>query len=410
MKRLVYLLCFTLLMVGCNGHRHPKPTLDTHLSVKGDTEVWVGCNGNKNYKITCLTRGGDSSVSIAASSSVDWIEIDGYQGNTAVIYDVAPNDSDEQRRGVITIRYSNKSTEVTIVQMPKAEYEFEARTLSGSEYYGQSPTNDGLYNYYIVLSEDGLSDEGYLYGESTYYFFDLYSEMPTSNYNRWRVPLGIYSIDDGSIGAEYSYSANTKINDNITERAFTAATIEVTSIGIRARLTLETGESANVWYRGSLEVKSLDENPLSTLEGDYNFDIKGATLIGTFDSSLSQGCKALKLYIFEHFDWTTGLYSGDLFQLTLLLPDDATDIAGMYRRGMSSYSFVAGGEIVDSGGVEPCDSWYMTADNSRVAPIKSGEIEITKGEDELYTISMNLRDDANNSIVGKIETTVHIVE
>jgi hypothetical protein len=52
----------------------------------------------------------------------------------------------------------------------------------------------------------------------------------------------------------------------------------------------------------------------------------------------------------------------------------------------------------------------MTADNSQVAPIKSGEIEITKGEDELYTILMNLHDDANNSIVGKIETTVHIVE
>lgn len=411
MKRLIYILTCIMLLMGCNGSKHPKPTPNANITITTPTEVWIGWAGNKNYEIKCSTIGGNESTTLLVDSSVDWITNIRCYG-TKVIYDIEANNSDERRTGVITLSYGNKGADVTIMQQPKADLEFEARTLHGSEYYGKSEEDDNLYNYYIVLSEDGLSEDRCLYEESVYYFLDLYSESPTSNYNRWILPYGTYSIDGGNVGTNYSYQILTETDNRSKETAIESATIEVSSEGINARLTLVTGESVNVWYCGTPEVKSNSGDALSTLAEDYTFNIMGATLIGTFeDSTFGSNRKECKLYIFEKLDMSTGAYSGDLFQLTLILPKNVDSIAGTYRRGVTDYSFVAGGiQNINEEGMEPSDSWYMSDDNSRVAPIRSGEITIKEGEDGLYTITMDVRDDANNSIKGTIETTVYIVE
>lgn len=411
MKRLIYILTCTMLLMGCNGHKHPKPTPNANITIKSPTEVWVGWAGNINYEIECSTSGGNESTTLWAESNVSWITNIRCYGKK-VIYDIKANNSDERRSGVITLHYGNKGADVNVMQQPEADMEFEARTLNGSDYYGKSETNDNLYNYHVILSEDGLSDDGYLYEESEYYFLDLYSKKSTSYYNRWTLPYGTYSTDSGDVGTTYSYRIKTESNNLYTETAIATATIEVSSQGINARLTLETGESVNVWYCGTPEVRSNSGDALSTLVEDYTFNIKGATLIGTFeDSTFGSNRKECKLYVFEKLDMSTGAYSGDLFQLTLILPKNVDSIAGTYRRGVTDYSFVAGGiQNINEEGMEPSDSWYMSDDNSRVAPIKSGEITIKEGEDDLYTITMDVRDDGNNSIKGTIETRVYIVE
>ena len=52
----------------------------------------------------------------------------------------------------------------------------------------------------------------------------------------------------------------------------------------------------------------------------------------------------------------------------------------------------------------------MTADMSSYAPLKSGNLQISKDDEEHYTISINFTDDRRHTIKGSYHATGEIVE
>lgn len=401
MKRAILILTLAMIFVGCNGSKHPKPTPQANVTIKGSSELLIGSIGGEDLSINCHTSGGNESTTLSAKSDCDWIEIVACD-NSCVKYNVLRNESDNQREGAITIGYGNSTASYSVTQKEYADLELNALMLNGSCYYGETAENSGLYNYYIVLSTAGISESGELYADNTYCFLDLYSTTPVSNPERWNIPQGTYTMEDGTVGGEYSYYATTD-SSSAHETLFTSASVNVSSEGIDARLTLATGESVNVWYRGSITVNTNSDNALSTLQSNYTFNIEGATFVGAFDQdNYHYGCKVCNLYIFEHLD-SNGNYEGDVYQLTLLLSHEDNDIAGSYRRGTSHDSFILGSaNINENGSMELCDSWYTKADYSVIAPITSGEITIEQDDNGGYLFMINVNDDANHIIRGTI--------
>lgn len=279
------------------------------------------------------------------------------------------------------------------------EIEFKALTLHGSEYLGASDSDNGRYNYYVVLSKVGLGDDGVLYDDSEYYFFDLYSDKSADDSDNWTLPNGYYTFDNGGIGCEYSYRAVTDGNDEAQETYFTSASVNVNNNGISAELHLESGETVYVRYAGKNTIKK----PQSTLNKSIKFTIDNAKFAGQFvDESVdTNGRKEYAIVIMNEEGITDDGYAGELFQLTLHVDANATDIVGEYTQER----FVKG-DIIDD---ELYGSWYMTIDEkgaiSERAPFISGSINIEKNDADKYIFDINVTDDARHTIMGTITAT-----
>ena len=156
MKRLSILLCL-LLVAACTNNETPNdiPTANPVLTITSETNIWFegkGGTGEITYTIENLRKG----VSLTASTTADWIT-DITIGDS-VTYTVAENTSNEERRGTIELCYGTATKQVVVKQRTLLSEDIKALTTSGSYYYG----GDGLYNYYLVLSIDGMNSNGNL--------------------------------------------------------------------------------------------------------------------------------------------------------------------------------------------------------------------------------------------------------
>lgn len=398
MRRIITFVLLVTTLIACGDRASQQH--GTAIEIAGNSEVWISGQGGTEEVVTCSLSGAPE-LQLQATSNVAWLDVVRC-GSSTVWYKAQKNDSDDLREGKITITFGDKSCTLSVIQRPYADREFQATTLSGSYYYGKDE-HSGMYNYYIVLSDSGISELGDLYTDSEYYFIDIYSTKLSVSSTTWRMPHGTYSIDDGSIGLEYSYYAST--NGDYYESYITKAVVNVDHRMIEARLELEDGTSVNVWYRGALATGSNDDDTLSTLHQNYTFNIKDATFVGSIDDD-----GRCQLLIFEDYDSTTESYSGDVFQFTLLLEAGATDVVGTYHAGSLPGSFVAGHATQDDDDTMTLhDSWYMTSDYTVIAPMTSGELTIEKNHAGNYIFSIDMKDDAGYKLLGTIRGSGKIV-
>lgn len=121
---------------------------------------------------------------------------------------------------------------------------------AGTEY---SPA----HNYWVVLSDNGLTDNGGMKEHSTYYFFDLYSSVG-AYYEEGVLPNGTYTLDKGTMSAntiapEYSYHTVTTTADEApVYSSYAEAVVVVSDNKIEATIVLEDGTRHEVTYEGSL--------------------------------------------------------------------------------------------------------------------------------------------------------------
>ncbi len=144
-------------------------------------------------------EGGDGTIVVGG-------DIEGYT------FDIELADADAQNfhftfEGAITGMNLNGN-------LPTEDVNLEATYLGGT-YYGTEYSD--TYNYYFLLSDKGMSEDGYALAGGSYYEIDLYGvEGEVDEEGYIHVPAGTYTFDANDTTAEWTmgnyYSSYSKVN------------------------------------------------------------------------------------------------------------------------------------------------------------------------------------------------------
>ena len=143
--------------------------------------------------------------------------------------------------------------------LPQEPVNFTAEIFN-AEYYGleYSPT----HNYYVLLSDKGLNEEGYAYAGGTYYQLDLYSvEGNVDSEGYIHIPAGTYTFDKSDSMAEWTlgnkYSGYSKVKEDGTayeaKSGFESGQAVVTENGITLEVMI-AGYKHTVTYTGAPKI------------------------------------------------------------------------------------------------------------------------------------------------------------
>ena len=140
--------------------------------------------------------------------------------------------------------------------LPTEDVNMEA-TYLGGEYYGTEYTE--TYNYYLLLSDKGIGEDGYVIPYGTYYQVDLYGlEGEVDEEGYIHVPAGTYTFDANDTTAEWTmgnyYSGYSKVNGDGTaydaQSGFEAGQAVVTENSLVLEVTI-AGVKHTVTYNGA---------------------------------------------------------------------------------------------------------------------------------------------------------------
>ena len=391
----------------------PPSTEDVILELTSEDSLWYEASGGEG-EITYTLENSVSGVSIAATSSVEWISITSVA--ESIGYAVAENTTAEQRRGVITVSYGDKSFGVSIMQYEQldADVVFNASSLDGSLYMGAVEGVES-YSYSLLISDKGLTQSGNMYDNASYYLFDLYAAIPATG-DVATIPEGEYTLgidkSAGVINGGYSKLVQTSTSTKTTSR-FTDIRLVVSEGSLEAFITLENGKKHYLRYEGSLDIEPYEERKgYSTLRRDYYFDINNGLFVGAFVGNYYYAnYDTCQVYLWEFLDLETGEESGDMFQLDLQLPRGSRDIRGTYTPGTSDGHFLIGA-VEDMGGGQfmQVNTWYMTAGYADFAPLVNGTITVESDDMINYTFTIDCEDDKGNNISGKFRGTGEFID
>ncbi len=405
MKKILIFLVAALSFAACDNDNPTHGDTTPHLTLTSESSIWFEADGGEGV-ITYTLENTIKGTKLTATPSVEWIEA---TVGDVIAYKVAANDTEEERRGTITVTYGQESFSVSIMQRAQfnVDVQFTAKSLDGSFYLDKVEGTDA-YSYNLIISDKGMNQSGNLYDDASYYLFDLYSALPARN-GIATIPKGEYFLDyekkAGAINAGYSYLVR-KTSAGTTKELFVELRVVVSDNKIEAFITLETGEKHYLKYEGSLNIdyyQADDNSGFSTLKRDYYFDINDGLFVGAYIGNMYYaGADTCQVYLFESLDPETGEEFGDEFQLDLQLKRGTTDICGTYTPGTTTGHFLIG-TMEDLGGGQymQTNTWYMTAGYLDFAPLVDGTITVEKDDNDVYTFSIDCVDDENNKISGR---------
>lgn len=418
MRKILLVLAAVVVFVACdkqNDTPNPHPSFeDVVLELTSEDSVWFESEGGAG-EITYTLENEVKGVTPTATSSVTWITISDIA--ETVKYAVAANDSEQERRGVITVEYGDKSFSVSVMQRAQitADVTFAAKSLDGSYYLGMVEGGN-CYNYNLVISQRGLNQSGLLYDDESYYLFDLYAATAAEN-GVATIPAGEYTLGiekrAGVINAGYSKLVQTTA-EGTTALRYSEVRFIVGDNYIEAYITLEDGKQHYLHYEGDLAIDFYEEDKegFSTLRRDYYFDINDGLFVGAYlGNYYHSDYDTCSVYLFEDLNIETGEENGDEFQLDLQLPRGQSDICGTYTPGTTAGHFLIG-YMEDMGGGQymQTNTWYMTAGYADFAPLVDGTIIVEKDANDVYTFHIDCVDDKGYKIAGKFRGTGKFTE
>ena len=380
-------------MVACeNGsEENTKPT----ITITSGDVVEFSSEGGEAEIIFTLANSTDTKVNV--SESATWLTAE--QNGNSVKLTAKANDTAEARETVVTIRYSTATAKVTVKQAG-SEYDvvFEAKRLEGI-YYGTEYST--LPNYYIILSDVGVTFDAKAKANGTYYFFDMYNKMGADEFNPV-LPDGEYTFDatnsygDKTFSEESSWYGKTGADGKFVESAsFKSATVTVKNGKLSASIEMEDGTKHFLSYEGKLVATTY----LSTFCEDVEFAVEGAEVTATCYGDTYE--KGQQTWFIE------AVKGNDYFCVEVLAPS-ADKFDGIYSAlassGVTDYAnkFIPG--LVGEGLV---GTWYAKlTDNvikgDVIAPMVEGMIQIVT-EGNTITINYSCKDDAGNNITGSVK-------
>ena len=408
MKRLFMLFAIAVAAIACgekveeqgNGAA-PEIILETESPLWLDSEEGI-------YEIEYSIKNPSDKFKLDVKSNVDWASVIEVKDDV-VSFVAMKNTEAGDRRGAILLSYGDAKAELTIYQHVKVDVNFEAKTTDGSV-FTHCNNEAGVHSYRVVLSKEGLNDDGTFKHGAKYYCFDLCAkEVVSKDETEATIPNGTYRLkmtdELGDRDINYMYSYYT-VGDNYyqEEVAFADAEVVVEDGKIVANVALASGENHRVEYAGSLVIPVYNATVtegLSTLTGSHSFNIEDGVFVGAFVGDLMyNGCNTCQVYMYEYLDYETGEERGDQFQIDLQLPAGSRDIVGTYTHGTTAGHFIPGSAEDLGGQYMQQNSWYMTAGYIDFAPLVRGSIKVEKEGDMVYIFTIDTVDDKGNAIKG----------
>lgn len=406
MKKLLamFAILASIGFVACSDDEDPQvaPTGDPELKLTSESVMNFAADGGKGT-ITYSLKNKVDGVEPTATCAADWVS--DLKVGAAVTFAVAANEAEDAREADIVVSYDDQSFKVTIKQagVKGVDSDLELLVLQG-EYYSDFEEY-GVYNYNIFLSKNGVtftSNNIKVKPDDNIYSLDLYSDVAPAD--PMSVPVGTYAFDAsdsceaGTMGAEYSWYAETDANGSVVANpSFTAGTVTVSEGRIEATLTLEDGSVHHIVYEGSLALEEEEVEPtvLSNLTGDVEFmDVNAVEKVTPYGDHFGIGMNVF-----------LGQVLSDSHSMTFqfITPGDAETLEGVYevvpadgQLDPTKYYFFPGGVS----GNNITATWYLNQETGEMGPIVDGTIEIQLWASGITFYDVNVVDDAGNSIKG----------
>lgn len=310
-----------------------------------------------------------------------------------------------------TVTYSGEMRLINKVEVKPEVVEAEMKH-AWAYYLGDEHTPETADNFFLIMSDEGLNNDGSECHPGTYYRFDLYTPIINSEAGL-ALPHGTYTIDATNSYAPYTIG----VSNSIYILYDAAGEYECIAIPASGTLTIDyDGITAEIMLNGKLHKVSFtgdatlynntsgeDNNErYSTLTGDALFDIKNAVFaIEYYGDYYDNGTDNWMVYVMEDAETMNGAY----FVLDILCDPAADSVAGTYlaSKEYSANTFIPG--YVEWGN-NFYSSWYVDMVNGELgelqAPITRGSFAIAI-DGSNYTLTLNTYDDRGNAVKGCIE-------
>lgn len=252
--------------------------------------------GSYEFGYTVSNPVDGATVTVEPKESADWISgIDCATANV-VKFTIAENVTSKARSAVLVLKYTytggEATAEVTVSQeaSPNAgDYDVElVASVFDGIYYGSKWSKEAA-NYWIIVSDNGYTEDGYIKPNSKYFRFDIFGEFP-ENTGNIIVPEGTYTLDPsnyhglGSMSQTFTIYIYSDEKGYSYSESYSDATLVVTRDGndyvFDFTATGEDGKTYHAYYKGPqiIEDATGGEGPSdeSTIDGDYQAEFTGS--------------------------------------------------------------------------------------------------------------------------------------
>lgn len=269
MKKLFYLLlALPLAFAACNETPDTPVEKEYALEVTSSKVMEFTAEGGEGFVAWTLnevTRSSPVQKPVPTfTTEAEWIALD---AENLGAFTVAENEG-EPREAVIRIAYLEQVEEVTVKQEGFIRFEAAIFECDFEEGSGDAPAN-----FFVVLSDNGLKEDGSVKANSTYYCLDIYAH----NYDDMSdgfvtIPAGEYTFDKLNTFAArtfsqmYSYYIQSGATENdVDDQYYSEASLVVSSEGITLTALID-GKEHTVTYTGSLDIAVEVEPEVEAVE------------------------------------------------------------------------------------------------------------------------------------------------
>ena len=271
MKKLFYLLlALPLVFAACTEQPEDTLTQKEYAFVLESAKVMnfaiEGGEGLIEWSLNEVTRNSPVPEPLPTFvTEAEWITL---SAENLGAFTVAANEG-EAREAIIRIEFLDQIEEVTVKQDGIINFEAAIFECDFEEGSGDAPAN-----FFVVLSDNGISESSDVKANSRYYCIDLYAH----NYDDMSdgyvtLPVGEYTFDTlntfaaGTFTQMYSYFIQAGDTENdVDTYYYSEASLVVNNEGITLRAIID-GKEHVVTYTGSLDipVEYVPEEPATEL-------------------------------------------------------------------------------------------------------------------------------------------------